>query len=369
LLKVLAAYDEIMAIMLPTLGEERRATYSPFLPVSPKSGRVLQVAVVERKATSIVYRDEDGALVETPVTGGAVKLQWKVDWAMRWASLGVDYEMSGKDLIDSVKQSSKIVRAIGGKPPEGFTYELFLDENGEKISKSRGNGLTIEEWLTYGPPESLSLFMYQQPKAAKRLHFDVIPRHVDDYLSFVERYPGQPTQQRLDNPVFHIHGGKPPSSEANALPFNILLNLASVANTEDKAVLWGFISRYAPQASPAANPMLDRLVGHAIAYFRDKVKPTRVYRAPSDGEKRALADLDAMLAGLPSGADAAEIQNRIYEIGKRPDFADLKAWFQCLYETLLGSSQGPRMGSFVALYGVAETRALIAKALSGELAK
>jgi lysyl-tRNA synthetase class 1 len=288
---------------------------------------------------------------------------------MRWAALGVDYEMSGKDLIDSVKQSSKIVRALGGKPPEGFTYELFLDENGEKISKSRGNGLTIEEWLTYGPPESLSLFMYQQPKAAKRLHFDVIPRHVDDYLSFVERFPGQPTQQRLDNPVFHIHGGNPPAPEANALPFNILLNLASVANTEDKAVLWGFISRYAPHANPQANPMLDRLVGHAIAYFRDKVKPTRVYRAPSEGEARALADLGAMLAGLPPGTAAAEIQNRIYEIGKRPDFADLKAWFQCLYETLLGSSQGPRMGSFVALYGVAETRALIAKALAGELAR
>lgn len=369
LLKVLRAYDEIMAIMLPTLGEERRATYSPFLPVSPKSGRVLQTPIVERKAASVVFRDEDGELVEAPVTGGSCKLQWKVDWAMRWAALGVDYEMSGKDLIDSVKQSSKIVRAIGGKPPEGFNYELFLDENGEKISKSRGNGLTIEEWLTYGPPESLSLFMFQQPKAAKRLHFDVIPRHVDDYLSFVERYPAQNMQQRLDNPVFHIHSGNPPAPESNALPFNILLNLASVANTEDKAVLWGFISRYAPQANPQANPMLDRLVGHAIAYFRDKVKPTRVYRAPTDAERKALADLDTMLAGLPEGADATAIQNQIYEIGKRPDFADLKAWFQCLYETLLGSSQGPRMGSFVALYGVPETRALIAKALSGELVK
>lgn len=369
LLKVLRAYDEIMAIMLPTLGEERRATYSPFLPVSPKSGRVLQTQILERKASSVVFRDEDGETVEAPVTGGACKLQWKVDWAMRWAALGVDYEMSGKDLIDSVKQSSKIVRAIGGKPPEGFTYELFLDENGEKISKSRGNGLTIEEWLTYGPPESLSLFMFQQPKAAKRLHFDVIPRHVDDYLSFVERYPTQNLQQRLDNPAFHIHLGNPPAPEANALPFNILLNLASVANTEDKSVLWGFISRYAPQANPQANPMLDRLVGHAIAYFRDKVKPTRVYRAPTEAERKALADLDAMLAGLPAGADASAIQDHIYEIGKRPDFADLKAWFQCLYETLLGSSQGPRMGSFVALYGVPETRALIAKALSGELAK
>ncbi len=368
--QVLRHYDAIMDIMLPTLREERRRTYSPVLPVSPTSGVVLQVPVevIDAEAGIVRFVDE-GQTIEQCIFGGQAKLQWKVDWAMRWYALGVDYEMCGKDLTDSVTQSGKIVRELGGRKPEGLIYELFLDAKGEKISKSKGNGLSIEEWLTYGPPESLSLFMFQQPKAAKRLHFDVIPRHVDDYLSFVERYPAQNMQQRLDNPVFHIHSGNPPAPESNALPFNILLNLASVANTEDKAVLWGFISRYAPQANPQANPMLDRLVGHAIAYFRDKVKPTRVYRAPTDAERKALADLDTMLAGLPEGADATAIQNQIYEIGKRPDFADLKAWFQCLYETLLGSSQGPRMGSFVALYGVPETRALIAKALSGALVK
>lgn len=370
LLAVLRAYPAIMSVMLPTLREERRQTYSPFMPLCPRTGRVLQVPTIETKpeAGTIVYRADDGTLVETPVTGGACKLQWKIDWAMRWTALGVDYEMSGKDLIDSVKASSKVARAIGGTPPEGFTYELFLDENGEKISKSRGNGLTIEEWLAYGPPESLSLFMYQQPKAAKRLHFDVIPRHVDDYLSFVERLPTQTMQQALDNPAFHIHGGKPPAAEENGLPFNILLNLAGVANSQDKAVLWGFISRYAPKASPQTNPMLDRLVGHAIAYFRDYVKPNRKCRKPTDMEAAALQDLSDTIGKLAADAGAAAIQDEIFAIGKRHAFPDLKAWFQTMYETLFGTSQGPRMGSFVALYGIAETQALVAQALSGELA-
>ncbi len=370
LLKVLRAYAAIQEIMLPTLREERRQTYSPFMPVCPKTGRVLQVPTVETKpeAGTIVYRDSDGSLVETPVTGGHCKLQWKIDWAMRWTALSVDYEMSGKDLIDSVKHSSKVARAIGGRPPEGFTYELFLDENGEKISKSRGNGLTIEQWLTYGPPESLSLFMYQQPKAAKRLHFDVIPRHVDDYLSFVERYPSQNVQQRLDNPVFHIHGGRPPAPEANGLPFNILLNLAGVANSTDPEVLWGFITRYAPKATPQANPMLDRLVRHAIAYFRDYVEPTRNFRKPTDMEAAALRDLDACLAKLAAEASAEDIQNEVYAVGKRHPFPELKAWFQAMYETMFGASQGPRMGSFIALYGIAPTRALIARVLEGGMA-
>lgn len=368
---VLRNYAAIMAIMLPSLREERRQTYSPFMPVCKRTGRVLQVPTIETDAAAgtIVYRDEDGSLVETPVTGGACKLQWKIDWAMRWTALGVDYEMSGKDLIDSVKLSSKVARAIGGKPPEGFTYELFLDENGEKISKSRGNGLTIEEWLTYGPPESLSLFMYQQPKAAKRLHFDVIPRHVDDYLTFVERLPTQTTQQALDNPAFHIHGGKPPAAEPNGLAFNILLNLAGVANSQDKEVLWGFISRYAPKANPQANPMLDRLVGHAIAYFRDYVLPTRRYRLASDMERAALQDLCETIDGLQRDSSASAIQDEVFAVGKRHAFADLKAWFQACYEILFGAVQGPRLGSFIALYGIDETIVLIKRAIAGELAK
>jgi lysyl-tRNA synthetase class 1 len=370
LLAVLKNYAAIQAIMLPTLREERRQTYSPFMPVDPKTGRVLQVPTVETKpeAGTIVYRAEDGSLVETPVTGGACKLQWKIDWAMRWTALSVDYEMSGKDLIDSVKHSSKVARAIGGRPPEGFTYELFLDENGEKISKSRGNGLTIEQWLTYGPPESLSLFMYQQPKAAKRLHFDVIPRHVDDYLSFVERYPTQNTQQRLDNPVFHIHGGKPPAPEANGLPFNILLNLAGVANSTDPDVLWGFIKRYAPNASEATNPMLDKLVRHAIAYFRDYVLPTRNRRTPTDIEAAALLDLSGELSKIADGTSAEEIQNVVYAVGKRHPFPDLKAWFQSIYETFFGTNQGPRMGSFIALYGIAESAKMLELTAKGEFA-
>jgi lysyl-tRNA synthetase class 1 len=382
LVAMLNRYEAVKNVILPTLGPERRATYSPFLPVSPKTNRVLQVPILEVRldANSVVFRDEDGVLTEVPVTGGRCKLQWKADWAMRWLALGVDYEMAGKDLIDSVKLSSQICRVMGGQPPEGFNYELFLDANGEKISKSKGNGLTVDEWLRYGPPESLALFMFNQPKAAKRLHFDVIPRQVDDYLAHVAKYPEQAppeggsnaaagAHQQLDNPAWHIHAGAPPAPERDGLPFNILLNLVGVANTEDKAVLWGFISRYAPNASPRTCPLLDRLVGYAIAYYRDMVKPTRTFRTPTREEAAALGDLVATLERLPAGAESEAIQFEVYEVGKRNGYAaDLKRWFQVIYETLFGTAQGPRMGSFIALYGVKETIALIRQALAGELA-
>jgi lysyl-tRNA synthetase class 1 len=263
-----------MEIMLPTLGEERRRTYSPFLPVCPETGHVLQVPVVETNpdAGTIVYERADGKKVETPVTGGHCKLQWKPDWAMRWYALSVDYEMSGKDLIDSVQQSSRICRAMGGRPPETFTYELFLDEKGEKISKSRGNGLSLEEWLAYAPKDSLALFMFGKPTAAKRLYFDVIPKNVDEYLTFLAKYPQEEPARQVENPVWHIHDGRPPQ-ESVPLTFGVLLNLASVCNTEDKSVLWGFVSRYVPGATPENNPILDQLVGYAIRYYTDFVKP------------------------------------------------------------------------------------------------
>ncbi len=367
LIKVLEHYDEVTGVILPTLGEERRKTYSPFLPVCPKTGRVLQAQVTRHDAGAgtIVYRDEDGNSVETQVTGGLCKLQWKADWAMRWAALDVDYEMSGKDLIDSVRLSGRICRILGGRPPEGFTYELFLDENGEKISKSRGNGIAVEQWLAYAPPESLSLFMYQQPRRAKRLFFDAIPKMVDDYLTFLRKFPGEEPADRLKNPAWHIHDGAPPAGDV-PLGFAILLNLASVCHTEDPAVLWGFISRYAPGATPEAAPMLDRLVGHAITYYRDFVKPNKQFRAPDETECAALEDLALVLEALPADADAEAIQTEVYEVGKRHPFDNLRDWFRALYEILLGQSQGPRMGSFIALYGVAETRALIGRALAGE---
>ncbi len=365
---ILAHYQEIQAIMLPSLGAERAATYSPFMPISPKTGRVLQVSILETKpeAGTIVFRDEDGSLCETPVTGGRCKLQWKPDWAMRWHALGVDYEMAGKDLIPSVELGGKICRALGSPPPEGFNYELFLDEAGQKISKSKGNGLAVEEWLAYAPPESLALFMYQKPRAAKRLYFDVIPRAVDDYLTFVEKFQGESPAARLENPAWHIHDGEVKPQEA-PLSYAILLNLASVCNAEAKETLWGFISRYKPEANPRSAPFLDRLVGYALAYYRDHVKPHKKFRRPIAAERAALAELLAYLRQAPD--DAAQLQNEIYEIGKRHGFADLKLWFKALYETLLGQDQGPRMGSFIALYGRAETAALIEAALAGKLAE
>jgi len=361
---VLANYDAIQSVMLPTLGEERRATYSPFLPIHPESGVVEQVAVLERdvEAATITWEDVRGERYTTSVLGGAAKLQWKVDWAMRWVALGVDYEMAGKDLIDSVLQSSKIARALGGRPPEGFNYELFLDAEGAKISKSKGNGLTIEEWLAYAAPPTLSFFMYREPRKAKRLHLDVIPRAVDEYWEAVGKYPGQPLEQQLGNPVHHIHNGQPPA-ELPPVSFALLLNLVAAAATGDKAVLWGFVTRNLGLL-PGEQPLLDTMMDGALAYHRDVIAPTLRRRAPSAAEAAALADLDARLAALPGGADAEEIQYEVYEAGKASGIEPLRDWFKALYETLLGAAQGPRMGSFIALYGIDATRRLIAEALA-----
>ena len=371
LLRMLAVYDEVMEIMLPSLGGERQETYSPFLPISEVNGNVLQVPVVERnaKAGTIVYVDPaDGQRHETLVTGGRVKCQWKPDWALRWFALGVDYEMAGKDLIDSVKLASRIVAVLGGTPPEGFNYELFLDENGQKISKSKGNGLTIDDWLAYASPESLGQYMFQKPRAAKRLYFDVIPRAVDDYYQFVAAYQTQTTAERLENPAFHVHFGHPPAV-ATPITFALLLNIVSASNAHDTAVLWGFISRYVNGATAETHPELDKLAGYAVRYFNDRVKPTKTFRVPSDKERAALADLAAQLAPLEGSTDAEALQNLVFEVGKAHQFEPLRDWFTGIYQVLLGADQGPRFGSFIALYGVAETRRLIADALAGKLLK
>ncbi|HLN07349.1 MAG TPA: lysine--tRNA ligase, partial [Xanthobacteraceae bacterium] len=385
LLRMLAAYDRVMEIMLPTLGPERRATYSPFLPISPRTGKVLQVPMIARDvaAGTVTYVDPDThEWVETPVTGGRVKCQWKADWAMRWVALGIDYEMAGKDLIDSVKLSGEIARALGGVPPEGFSYELFLDDKGQKISKSKGNGLTIDEWLRYAGPESLSLFMYREPRAAKRLYFDVIPRHVDDYQQHLEAYARQDPDKRLANPVWHIHAGHPPEPEVS-VSFSMLLNLVSASNAEDAATLWGFIGRYWPGVTPQGHPRLDAMVGYAIHYFRDFVLPEKKFRHPSATERAALTDLRNALAQLPGDATAEQIQSVVYEIGRREPFLDHKAkskakdgkakdgkpgvsldWFNMLYQVLLGEERGPRFGSFVAIYGIDNAIAMIDGALA-----
>ena len=368
LLTVLRHYDEIMGVMLPTLREERRKTYSPFLPVCERTGHVLQVPIIEHSESAgmVVYEDpETGQKVEVPVTGGACKLQWKVDWAMRWHALGVDYEMCGKDLIDSVKASSRICRILGSPAPENLIYELFLDENGQKISKSKGNGIAVEDWLKYGPPESLSLFMFQQPKRAKRLYFDVIPKNTDDYLTFRGKLAEEEDAKQAENPVWHMHGGAVPGDQV-PLGFGLLLNLASVCHAEDKSVIWGYIQRYAPDASPEANPFLDTLAEYAVSYYQDFVRPAKTYRAPDAMERAALEDLVTELSGLAGGTSAEDIQTAIYEVGKRHPFENLRDWFKALYQILLGQDQGPRFGSFIALYGLAESIELINRALKGE---
>lgn len=365
---VLRHYQDIMDIMLPTLGKERQATYSPVLPVSSKSGVVLQVpvSVVDADA-GLVSFDDEGEQVTQSILGGQAKLQWKVDWAMRWVALGVDYEMSGKDLIDSVTQSSKITRALGARPPEGFNYEMFLDEKGEKISKTKGNGLSIEQWLTYGTDESLAFYIFREPRKAKALHMGVIPRAVDEYFQFRGNYAGQELIQKLGNPVHHIHRAKPEPVPGGTPPvtFGLLLNLVGVMGAEaSEEQVWNYLGNYVDDARPEAQPDLAKLVPLALAYNRDFVAPTLKRRKPEGAEVAALERLDRELAGLGADASAEDIQNIVYTIGNEGGFEQLRDWFKALYETLLGSSAGPRMGSFIALYGIENSRKLIADALS-----
>ncbi|OOY19164.1 lysine--tRNA ligase [Thioclava sp. DLFJ5-1] len=390
LIKSAYEYDQIMEIMLKSLREERQQTYSCFLPIHPETGRVLYVPMKEVNARdgTVTFDDEDGREWTLPVTGGNVKLQWKPDFGMRWAALGVDFEMYGKDHSTNTPIYDGICRVLGGRAPEHFTYELFLDANGEKISKSKGNGLSIDEWLTYAATESLSYFMYLKPKTAKRMHFDVIPKAVDEYHQQLRAYPDQPIEQQVNNPVWHIHGGNPPESRM-VVPFAMLLNLASVAGATEKEGLWGFIKRYAPEASPEGNPDLDQAAGFALKYFEDFVKPTLVFRAPDASERAALVDLAKALKSEEAALDQIArknaaagneeplpeadfhsdefLQSVVFAVGKNHEFANLRDWFKALYEVLLGQSQGPRFGGFIALYGVDETVALIERALAGGL--
>ncbi len=359
-----AHYQDIMDVMLPTLGAERQRTYSPFLPISPTTGRVLYVPMkhVDADAGTVTFDDEDGTETTLPVTGGYVKLQWKPDFGMRWAALGVDFEMFGKDHQANAPIYSRICRILGASPPEQFVYELFLDEKGEKISKSKGNGISVDDWLAYAPTESLSLFQFQKPRAAKRLYFDVIPKAVDDYLSFLSKYPDEPVDKQIENPVWHIHTGTPPAEEV-PVSFALLLNLVSVANAETRDTLWGFISRYAPGATAETHPLLDRLAGYAMRYYEDFVKPTKTFRAPSMAERAALLDLAARLRAMPADADGEALQTLCFSVGKDHGYDTLRDWFRAIYEILLGQSQGPRFGSFIALFGRDETIDLISKRL------
>lgn len=365
LLRAAERYDAIMEIMLPSLREERQQTYSCFLPIHPETGRVLYVPLREVNARegTITFDDGTGREFTVPVTGGHAKLQWKPDFGARWAALGVDFEMYGKDHASNTPIYDGICRVLGGRPPNHMIYELFLDENGQKISKSKGNGLTIDEWLEVASTESLSYFMYQKPRTAKRLHWDVIPKMVDEYHQSLRAFPGQDADAQLQNPVWHIHEGHPPASDM-VVPYAMLLNLAAVAGAEDKAVLWRYLRRYAPEASPETHPGLDAAAGQAVRYFQTHVKPNRRYRAPTAHEAAAMADLAARLRDHTGSQDPEELQAIVYAVGKEHGFEPLRDWFRALYEVLLGASDGPRFGGFAALYGVDETVRLIEGALA-----
>ncbi|KMK66365.1 lysine--tRNA ligase [Puniceibacterium sp. IMCC21224] len=365
LLRCAERYDELMAIMLKSLRDERQQTYSIFLPIHPETGRVLYVPIknVDAAKGEITFDDQDGREWTLPLTGGKVKLQWKPDFGARWAALGVDFEMYGKDHSTNTPIYDGICRTLGVKAPEHFTYELFLDDQGQKISKSKGNGLSIDEWLTYASTESLSYFMYLKPKTAKRMHFDVIPKAVDEYHQQLRAYVTQDAAARVNNPVWHIHGGKVPESKM-VVPFAMLLNLASVSGAEDKETLWGFIRRYAPDASPQTHADLDQAAGFAVRYYQDFVKPAKVFRAPDEKEAAAMRDLVERLRAYDGPVEDEALQSIVFAVGKEHGFEPLRDWFKALYEVLLGASQGPRFGGFVALYGIKDSIALIENALN-----
>ena len=362
LLLVLEKYEQIMEIIIPTLGKERQKTYSPFLPICNETGKVLEVPIVNlnKKSGKIIYKS-NGKDIETEVTNGNCKLQWKVDWAMRWYTFDVDYEMYGKDLIESAILSSKICKTLGKKNPNGFAYELFLDEKGEKISKSKGNGITIEQWLKYASPESLALYMYQNPKRAKKLYADVVPKAVDEYLICIDKFDQQDDKNKLLNPVWHIHNGEPPK-EKSIMPFSVLLNLVGTSNATDKEVLWKFIKKYNKDINISNHPILDNLVEYALKYFNEIVKPNKKYRKPTDNEKTALKDLAERLKNLKNSTDPEAIQTIVYAVGKDNGYQDnLREWFKAIYEIIFGDVDGPRMGFFISFFGIEETIKLINK--------
>jgi len=358
--KVAEKYEDIMNIILPTLRSERRKTYSPFLPLCPDTGKVLEIPMIDLdKKTGKVFFDNSGKKIETSIYDGNCKLQWKVDWAMRWFTFDVDFEMYGKDLTESAILSSKICKILGKTPPNGFAYELFLDEKGEKISKSKGNGITIDEWLDYASPESLSLYMYQNPKRAKKLFADVVPKAVDEYLSLIEKFPDQKERDQLSNPVWHIHNGKPPT-EKIVMPFSMLLNLVGSSNTDDKQILWKFINRFHKNVNPKNNPILDNLTENAIKFFKNKLKPKKVYKKPNDIEKKALANLASKIEKINENMPPEEIQTIVYTVGKENGYEkNLREWFKLIYQVLFGDLDGPRMGFFISFFGVQETIKLI----------
>jgi len=373
LMTMLHKHDQIQKAVIPILGKERAATYSPFLPISPATGKVLQVPILETNAEkgTVTFEDEDGSRAEVPVTGGHCKAQWRPDWGMRWYALDVDYEMAGEDLISSADVAGKITEILGGKKPSGFHYKLFLDEENQKISKSKGNGITVEQWLSYAPNESLAYYMFQRPTSGKKLYFDVIPKAVDEYITFLQKMPEQEAENKIENAAWYIHGGEIPEGQQTPVSFALLLNLASASNAHDTETMWGFINLYAPEATPENSPFLARLVGYAVKYYEDFVLPTKSYRAPDEREEAALRDMRARLEALDGKPDGETIQTEIFSAGKENgyDKKELRQWFKAIYEVLLGQSQGPRFGSFVELYGVNDTIRLIDDALDGKFMK
>ena len=358
--KILDNYEGIMNIIIPTLGKERQKTYSPFLPICNETGKVLEIPIIEiDKKNSYLIFDNNGKKLKASILDGNCKLQWKVDWAMRWYTLDVDFEMYGKDLIESAILSSKIIKLLGKNNPSGFAYELFLDDKGEKISKSKGNGVTIEEWLNYASPESLSLFMYQNPKRAKKLYKEIVPKAVDEYLDLIEKSKKQDARELLLNPLWHVHNGKIPS-EDNIMSFSMLLNLVETSNASSEEILWKFVKNYKTNVTKNNFPIFNNLIKYSIKYFNDVVKQNKIYKKPNSLEMKALLDLITKLENCPDNMKPEDIQTEIYTVGKNNGYKEnLREWFKLIYEVVFGVENGPRLGFFISFFGRKEMISLI----------
>ena len=358
--KILDNYEGIMNIIIPTLGKERQKTYSPFLPICNETGKVLEIPIIEidKKNSSLIF-DNNGKKLKASILDGNCKLQWKVDWAMRWYTLDVDFEMYGKDLIESAILSSKIIKLLGKNNPSGFAYELFLDDKGEKISKSKGNGVTIEEWLNYASPESLSLFMYQNPKRAKKLYKEIVPKAVDEYLDLIEKSKKQDARELLLNPLWHVHNGNIPS-EDNIMSFSMLLNLVETSNASSEEILWKFVKNYKTNVAKNNFPIFNNLIKYSIKYFNDVVKQNKKYKKPNSLEMKALLDLISKLENCSDNMKPEDIQTEIYTVGKNNGYKEnLREWFKLIYEVVFGVENGPRLGFFISFFGRKEMISLI----------
>jgi lysyl-tRNA synthetase class 1 len=369
---LLQKVEQVRAIILPTLGQDKRADWSPFFPICQKCGRIYSTRVIgyhpEDNTIDYVCDQPIGSAAgcgdknTISILGGQVKVGWKVDWALRWYAYDVGYEMYGKDLIDSARLSGQITRLMSKQPPNGFFYEMFLDEEGRKISKSVGKGLTVNGWVSYAPLESLLHYLFQNPRRAKRLFWDVVPKSVDDYLADLRQYPSLDETKKPDQAIWHIFnlGRNVPAYDAG-INFSLVNNLVSALGTDQAELTYEYLKRYDPSTANHEDMVRD-LVQKSINYYRDFILPGKQYRLPTEAERQLLQAARDRLSNFESD-DENDLQTIPFDIARENDIPPAKV-FQAFYQVVLGQERGPRFGTFARLVGKEKLLLLLDKALN-----